>query len=216
MLKCLLLKGTFVVSPLSPLPIPPSLPLLRSLPLLLSSLPPSLSPSQMSTAAHARDLHSALVPDLPSDLASLDAKLRGASDVANHGSSFSLPVDGLTHASLDSLKAAGLDLSSDALAGGFGGLFGTASLTGTDSIASFLDGVSKGGAGVDLKGMAGKGEGGMDAEGRIARVNRYREKRKNRKFEKTIRYASRKAYAESRPRVKVSSRTRKGMRIECT
>ncbi|XP_010545431.1 PREDICTED: zinc finger protein CONSTANS-LIKE 5-like [Tarenaya hassleriana] len=37
---------------------------------------------------------------------------------------------------------------------------------------------------------------------REARVSRYREKRKNRKFEKTIRYASRKAYAESRPRIK--------------
>lgn len=40
---------------------------------------------------------------------------------------------------------------------------------------------------------------GMDRE---ARVLRYKEKRKNRKFEKTIRYASRKAYAETRPRVK--------------
>ncbi|KAJ6807001.1 zinc finger protein CONSTANS-LIKE 2 isoform X1 [Iris pallida] len=39
----------------------------------------------------------------------------------------------------------------------------------------------------------------MDRE---ARVLRYREKRKNRKFEKTIRYASRKAYAEARPRIK--------------
>ncbi|KAK9065586.1 hypothetical protein SSX86_014987 [Deinandra increscens subsp. villosa] len=37
---------------------------------------------------------------------------------------------------------------------------------------------------------------------REARVLRYREKRKNRKFEKTIRYASRKAYAERRPRIK--------------
>ncbi|CAI5999728.1 unnamed protein product [Closterium sp. NIES-64] len=37
---------------------------------------------------------------------------------------------------------------------------------------------------------------------REARVMRYREKRKARRFEKTIRYASRKAYAESRPRVK--------------
>ncbi|KAL6544244.1 hypothetical protein OROGR_010741 [Orobanche gracilis] len=36
---------------------------------------------------------------------------------------------------------------------------------------------------------------------REARVLRYREKRKNRKFEKTIRYASRKAYAETRPRI---------------
>jgi hypothetical protein len=39
-------------------------------------------------------------------------------------------------------------------------------------------------------------------EGREARLMRYREKRKNRRFEKTIRYASRKAYAETRPRVK--------------
>nr|UOF76492.1 CONSTANS-like protein [Olimarabidopsis pumila] len=38
----------------------------------------------------------------------------------------------------------------------------------------------------------------MDRE---ARVLRYREKRKTRKFEKTIRYASRKAYAERRPRI---------------
>lgn len=37
---------------------------------------------------------------------------------------------------------------------------------------------------------------------REARVLRYREKRKNRRFEKTIRYASRKAYAEMRPRIK--------------
>lgn len=39
----------------------------------------------------------------------------------------------------------------------------------------------------------------MDRE---ARVLRYREKKKNRKFQKTIRYASRKAYAETRPRIK--------------
>lgn len=39
----------------------------------------------------------------------------------------------------------------------------------------------------------------MDRE---ARVLRYREKKKTRKFEKKIRYASRKAYAEMRPRIK--------------
>ncbi|KAL5095705.1 hypothetical protein RYX36_000032 [Vicia faba] len=39
----------------------------------------------------------------------------------------------------------------------------------------------------------------MDRE---ARVLRYLEKKKTRKFEKTIRYASRKAYAETRPRIK--------------
>ncbi|KAB2020028.1 hypothetical protein ERO13_D07G037800v2 [Gossypium hirsutum] len=37
---------------------------------------------------------------------------------------------------------------------------------------------------------------------REARVLRYKEKRKKRKFEKTIRYASRKSYAEMRPRIK--------------
>ncbi|KAH0730340.1 hypothetical protein KY289_001528 [Solanum tuberosum] len=40
---------------------------------------------------------------------------------------------------------------------------------------------------------------GLDRE---ARVMRYKEKRKNRKFEKTIRYSSREAYAETRPRIK--------------
>ncbi|XP_060179452.1 zinc finger protein CONSTANS-LIKE 4-like [Lycium barbarum] len=42
----------------------------------------------------------------------------------------------------------------------------------------------------------------VSSSDREARVLRYREKRKNRKFEKTIRYASRKAYAETRPRIK--------------
>lgn len=37
---------------------------------------------------------------------------------------------------------------------------------------------------------------------RMARVLRYREKKKTRNFEKSIRYASRKAYAETRPRIK--------------
>ena len=42
----------------------------------------------------------------------------------------------------------------------------------------------------------------LTPEDREARVQRYREKKKRRKFEKTIRYASRKAYAEVRPRIK--------------
>ncbi|KAK9059516.1 hypothetical protein SSX86_020220 [Deinandra increscens subsp. villosa] len=53
--------------------------------------------------------------------------------------------------------------------------------------------------------------GGMDSDrrgkrlsgtDREARVLRYREKRKKRRFEKKVRYASRKAYAEMRPRIK--------------
>ncbi|KAK4337569.1 hypothetical protein RND71_042056 [Anisodus tanguticus] len=53
----------------------------------------------------------------------------------------------------------------------------------------------------DLANSANQGEKlmGLDRE---ARVLRYKEKKKNRKFEKTIRYASRKAYAETRPRIK--------------
>ncbi|KAH7439381.1 hypothetical protein KP509_04G058700 [Ceratopteris richardii] len=42
----------------------------------------------------------------------------------------------------------------------------------------------------------------LESIAREARVMRYKEKRKNRRFEKTIRYASRKAYAETRPRIK--------------
>ncbi|XP_058067887.1 zinc finger protein CONSTANS-LIKE 4-like [Magnolia sinica] len=49
---------------------------------------------------------------------------------------------------------------------------------------------------------------------REARVLRYREKRKNRKFEKTIRYASRKAYAEVRPRIKGRFAKRTEMAVE--
>ncbi|XP_073057844.1 zinc finger protein CONSTANS-LIKE 2-like isoform X2 [Primulina eburnea] len=51
----------------------------------------------------------------------------------------------------------------------------------------------------------------MDRE---ARVLRYREKKKARKFEKTIRYASRKAYAETRPRIKGRFVKRKDVEVE--
>uniref|UniRef100_A0A0D9XMF4 CCT domain-containing protein n=1 Tax=Leersia perrieri TaxID=77586 RepID=A0A0D9XMF4_9ORYZ len=44
--------------------------------------------------------------------------------------------------------------------------------------------------------------GGDTAMDREAKVMRYKEKRKRRRYEKQIRYASRKAYAEMRPRVK--------------
>lgn len=54
----------------------------------------------------------------------------------------------------------------------------------------------------------------LSAVDREARVLRYREKRKNRKFEKTIRYASRKAYAETRPRIKGRFAKRIDMEVE--
>ncbi|XP_010942234.1 zinc finger protein CO3 [Elaeis guineensis] len=49
---------------------------------------------------------------------------------------------------------------------------------------------------------------------REAKVLRYREKRKTRKFEKTIRYASRKAYAETRPRIKGRFAKRSDVELE--
>lgn len=59
---------------------------------------------------------------------------------------------------------------------------------------------------IDLFAVAGPAAAHMSpqfmAMDREARVHRYREKRKTRRFEKTIRYASRKAYAETRPRIK--------------
>nr|AGA19018.1 constans [Mangifera indica] len=54
----------------------------------------------------------------------------------------------------------------------------------------------------------------LSSADREARVPRYREKRKNRKFEKTIRYASRKAYAEMRPRIKGRFAKRTDMDVE--
>ncbi|XVF35716.1 hypothetical protein REPUB_Repub18cG0170100 [Reevesia pubescens] len=56
----------------------------------------------------------------------------------------------------------------------------------------------------------------LSSADRVARVLRYREKRNNRKFEKTIRYASRKAYAEMRPRIKgrFAKRTDIGVEVD--
>ncbi|XVF48230.1 hypothetical protein PTKIN_Ptkin03bG0173100 [Pterospermum kingtungense] len=54
----------------------------------------------------------------------------------------------------------------------------------------------------------------LSSADRVARVLRYREKRKNRKFEKTIRYASRKAYAEMRPRIKGRFAKRTDMEVQ--
>nr|ASZ80044.1 COLA [Bambusa multiplex] len=51
----------------------------------------------------------------------------------------------------------------------------------------------------------------MDRE---ARVLRYKEKKKARKFEKTIRYVTRKAYAEARPRIKGRFAKRSDVEIE--
>ncbi|XP_020585243.1 transcription factor GHD7-like [Phalaenopsis equestris] len=55
------------------------------------------------------------------------------------------------------------------------------------------------------EGAAGEAMGLSSADpslDREAKVLRYKEKRKKRRYEKQIRYASRKAYAEMRPRIK--------------
>uniref|UniRef100_A0A0E0MAP3 CCT domain-containing protein n=1 Tax=Oryza punctata TaxID=4537 RepID=A0A0E0MAP3_ORYPU len=57
-------------------------------------------------------------------------------------------------------------------------------------------------AAVVANGVLSSGGGGDPAMDREAKVMRYKEKRKRRRYEKQIRYASRKAYAEMRPRVK--------------
>ncbi|KAG0562149.1 hypothetical protein KC19_9G121400 [Ceratodon purpureus] len=61
---------------------------------------------------------------------------------------------------------------------------------------------SQGSLGFEARQPQQAGAGPIDVVDREARVMRYKEKRQKRKFEKTIRYASRKAYAESRPRIK--------------
>ncbi|XP_062228672.1 zinc finger protein HD1-like isoform X2 [Phragmites australis] len=54
----------------------------------------------------------------------------------------------------------------------------------------------------------------LNSMDRETRVLRYREKKKNRKFEKTIRYATRKTYAEARPRIKGRFAKRSDMEVE--
>lgn len=54
----------------------------------------------------------------------------------------------------------------------------------------------------------------LSALDREARVMRYKEKKRMRKFEKSIRYASRKAYAEARPRIKGRFAKRSDMELE--
>ncbi|KAF3331464.1 zinc finger protein HD1-like isoform X2 [Carex littledalei] len=54
----------------------------------------------------------------------------------------------------------------------------------------------------------------LSAVDREARVMRYKEKRKMRKFEKILRYASRKAFAEARPRIKGRFAKRSALELE--
>lgn len=70
----------------------------------------------------------------------------------------------------------------------------------TDAVSSIPKDHAAAAAVVANGGLSGGG--GDPAMDREAKVMRYKEKRKRRRYEKKIRYASRKAYAEMRPRVK--------------
>ncbi|TVU29309.1 hypothetical protein EJB05_20872 [Eragrostis curvula] len=103
--------------------------------------------------------------------------------------------------SMDGIKAIGvpvappeMDLAAAAAAGGF--FYPEHSINhsvSSSEVAVVPDALV---AGAPTPAVASKGK------EREARLMRYREKRKNRRFDKTIRYASRKAYAETRPRIK--------------
>uniref|UniRef100_A0A0D9VI61 CCT domain-containing protein n=1 Tax=Leersia perrieri TaxID=77586 RepID=A0A0D9VI61_9ORYZ len=106
--------------------------------------------------------------------------------------------------SMDGIKAIGVPVAPPELDLAAGGLFYpdhshsiNHSLSSSSEVAVVPDAVSAGAApSMMVVVTASKGK------EREARLMRYREKRKNRRFDKTIRYASRKAYAETRPRVK--------------
>ena len=87
---------------------------------------------------------------------------------------------------------------------------GRETLTFTDVAASSVDPIDDAAAALPNGGAYPAGLGGVvgadvqlaPTEQREAKLMRYKEKRKKRRYEKQIRYASRKAYAEMRPRVK--------------
>ncbi|KAL6906389.1 hypothetical protein ACP4OV_003990 [Aristida adscensionis] len=113
-----------------------------------------------------------------------------------HGLTFDVPLSrGGDDAAAAAVLEAGLGL------GGGGGNPVTSSATIMSFCGStFTDAPSSVVPGVEA--AAANGGGGDPVMDREAKVMRYKEKRKRRRYEKQIRYASRKAYAEMRPRVK--------------
>ncbi|KAJ1296271.1 hypothetical protein BS78_01G287500 [Paspalum vaginatum] len=109
-----------------------------------------------------------------------------------HGLTFDVPLSRGGEVATAAVLEAGLGLGNPA----------TSSATIMSFCGStFADAASTvpGDAAAAANGSAGGGDPAMDRE---AKVMRYKEKRKRRRYEKQIRYASRKAYAEMRPRVK--------------
>uniref|UniRef100_M8CGH5 Zinc finger protein CONSTANS-LIKE 5 n=1 Tax=Aegilops tauschii TaxID=37682 RepID=M8CGH5_AEGTA len=105
--------------------------------------------------------------------------------------------------SMDGIKAIGVPVAPSELDVAGGALFypehSMNHSMSTSEVAVVPDALSAGGAPAPAPSVAVVASKGKERE---ARLMRYREKRKNRRFQKTIRYASRKAYAETRPRIK--------------
>ncbi|TVU31693.1 hypothetical protein EJB05_23391 [Eragrostis curvula] len=112
-----------------------------------------------------------------------------------HGLTFDVPLSRASDAAAAAVLEAGLGLGSggNLQATSSGTIVSFCGSTYTDAASSVpVDAASNGVT-------PASGDPAMDRE---AKVMRYKEKRKRRRYEKQIRYASRKAYAEMRPRVK--------------
>ncbi|PUZ40124.1 hypothetical protein GQ55_9G400500 [Panicum hallii var. hallii] len=117
-----------------------------------------------------------------------------------HGLTFDVPLSRGGEAAAAAVLEAGLGL------GGGGSNPATSSATimtfcGGSTFTDAASSVVPGEVAAAANGSS-SGGGGDPAMDREAKVMRYKEKRKRRRYEKQIRYASRKAYAEMRPRVK--------------
>ncbi|KAI3435408.1 uncharacterized protein J3R85_006144 [Psidium guajava] len=167
-----------------------------------------------SKAAETPDVNSAhpflfgdddVDPYLDVDYGSVDPKFETSGDQNSSGTADGVvPVrsDGVVHGPFVGEGGFDLELTGGSKRFGFG--YGAHCLSQCISSSSLDVGVVPDGSTVtDMSNPAGASRAlQLSSVDREARVLRYREKRKNRKFEKTIRYASRKAYAETRPRIK--------------
>lgn len=176
-----------------------------------------------SKAAESPDVNSAhqflfgdddVDPYLDVDYGPVDPKFEPSGDQNSSGTADGVvPVrsEGVVHGPF--VGEGGFDLELTGGSKGYGYSYGAPCLSHSVSSSSLDVGVVPDGSTVtDISNPGGRAVGvgfeslsralQLSSVDREARVLRYREKRKNRKFEKTIRYASRKAYAETRPRIK--------------
>ncbi|XP_047093838.1 transcription factor GHD7-like [Lolium rigidum] len=127
-----------------------------------------------------------------------------------HGLTFDVPVTLPLSRGVDIAAGLGLGGGIPATSGATIMPFcGRETLTFTDASASSIDPNDDAAAGLANGAAYPAGPSGVmgadvlaPTEQREAKLMRYKEKRKKRRYEKQIRYASRKAYAEMRPRVK--------------